>query len=924
MSDSVLETKIYVPPPRANLVERPELHERLLSGLRDPGSFALLSAPAGFGKTTLLACFVALLPKTRPSVAWVTLDREDNYPRRFWIHLIAALTPALGEEIQSAVELLDSPQPLPPDTLPTFLINKLAGSASSVILVLDDYHEIEEQPIHDGLLYLLDHLPGNLYVVIATRVDPPWPLSRFRAGNRLLEIRVNDLRFDIEAARGFMRRTMGLDLSDEAIAILESKTEGWIAGLQLAALSLQRGGDVTAFLGDFAGSHTYVAEYLIEEVMRRQTTQVQEFLLRSSILEKMNADLCDAVTECPNGKAILEELYRDNVFIVPLDNKREWFRYHRLFCDLLRVRLGQDHDETFIRKLHHRASLWYEQHGFVADAVNHALKETEFERVAKLVIQSARKMIFNGQVSTLRSWLQSLPETSFRLHPELSFFLFWTDALQNRADLSEVSIRSVEERLDALPSTPETDQLHGELIAVVCRAVALSGRTAEGIRLAKKALPRLSPGDLASRARVNSALSVAHALEGRMEVAEDAFRECRSQAITAGDYRLAAHATMAMGLLQIDYGRLRAAATTFQSILEMSVQAAQQATDDRTARTERQAKSATAFYPAGQGHIGLGIVEIEWNELKAAERHLLRGIELCRLGGLEGIYVARMQMSRLRQASGDFGGAFEEVLRLKEVSPRLDDFRVITRQIQLQLAAGNVADAWRLAAPYAQALAADGGAPDFPLIFREQVQTIVARVYLAQGKADKALLLMDDLRRTAEPAGRLRPLIETHLLTALARRKQNDERLTPEAIESMRLALQLGEPERFLQLYREEGQSMIPLLKAVIKIESASDKVKLYAKKILQSFGSPIETDEPAPRRRGSNSIDLVEQPTPREIEVLQLLAAGDSNQNIADKLYISVRTVKKHTSNIYAKLGAMNRTQAVAIARRYGLLSAD
>ncbi len=921
---SVLATKLYVPPPRVNAVARPALTERLLSGAERPGSFALLSAPPGFGKTTVLSDLAVRLQRLQKSAAWVSLDREDNDFARFWTYLIAACGSLLEGVGETAAGLLDSSQSLPADAVPTVLINDLAARAGSLVLVLDDYHQIQDPTVQESLLFLLEHLPDNLYVVVSTWIDPPWPLARFRAGNRLVELRVSDLRFDIPAAAEFLHRTMGLDLSEEAIAALEGRTEGWIAGLQLAALSLQRRGDVAAFLEDFTGSDAYVAEYLIEEVLQRQGEEVQSFLLRSSILERMNAGLCEAVTECRNGRAILQELHRDNVFVVPLDGRGEWFRYHHLFADLLRVRLGQSRAAEAMQELHSRASLWYEQHGLVAEAVRHALEARDFERVADLVKKTARRLVFTGQVSTLRDWLQALPETPFQTHPELRFFLFWIDALQAKADLSEASLRDMEDRLGALPSTPEHDRLRGELMAVVCRAIALSGRTAEGIRLAQEALARLSPDDLASRARANSAFSIAHALEGRAEEAEPAYQECLSQAIAAGDYRLAAHATMAKGLIQNDYGRLHEAARTFRAILGMADRVVGTPTEGPEALPERHAKAARTFFPAGQGHIGLGAVHLEWNNLKAADDHLMQGLELCRLGGLDGAFVARVQISRLRQARGDLEGALEEVLPLKQTSRRVDDFRIATRQIQIGLAKGDAAGAWRLASPFAQALDNDPAAIHLPSLFREQIQAIIARVYVALGEWDKARRLLDRLQDGAEPDSRLRPLLEAHLLKALAHQKQNAGVPTPEAVEQIQLALELGEPEGFVLLFVEEGSAMIPLLKAVMHSKAASDTVGQYARRLLDALATPAASGEPSVRLRASDSADLVEQLSSREMEVLQLLAAGDSNQDIADRLFISVRTVKKHTSNIYGKLAAGSRTQAVALARRYGLLTAD
>ncbi len=918
MSISLLSTKLYIPPARENAIARPHLIEKLLSGVDRPGSFTLLSGPAGFGKTTLLSEFVTRLQ--RPAV-WVSLDEGDDDPVRFWTYLVAACQSILEDVGESALGLLSTSQPLPDDTVPTLLINDLTTQDRSIVLVLDDYHEIQNPSIHASLLFLLEHLPHILHIVVSTRTDPPWPLARFRARNQLIEIRAQDLRFTLEEAAEFLNRTMGLNLSVEDVAALEERTEGWAAGLQLAALSMQGRSDIAAFVKAFTGSHLYVAEYLVEEVLQRQPDDVRTFLLQTSILKRMNAGLCEAVTDCQDGQSILQSLHHANIFVVSLDNEGKWFRYHHLFADLLRSRLPQALPAEAISALHRRASVWHEHNGFAIEAVNHALAAKDFERVADLVKHAAHTLIFTGRVNVLRDWLEALPETSFHAHPHLTFYLFWIDILQSKADLSERAIREKENLLKALPSSPENDRLRGELMAVECRAIALSGRTSEGIRLAQEALAYLPPDDLASRARANSALAIAHDLEGRAEEAEPAYQECFAQAIAAGDYRLAAHTMMAKALIQCHYGRLHEAARTFQTIIDMGDRADIAPADKAGAAPAKNGKANKVFFPAGQGYIGRGCIHLEWNELKTAENHLKQGMELCRRGGLDGIFIGRMQMSRLRQAKGDLEGALEEIQLPKQAFQRVDDFNVATRQIQIGLAKGDVDGAWRWAAPLAQMLSSDPAAVRLPLLFLEIIEAIIARVYLAQGKTEKAQGLLDRLQATAEPGKRLGRLIEVHLLRALAYQKQKRRGLTPEAIESIEQALELGGPEGYVTLFLEEGPALIPLLNAVVDRQAAPDRVKKYARKLLDAFGG---IGKPAALRPAGEAAGLVEQLTPREMEVLELIAAGDSNQTIADKLFITVRTVKKHTSNIYGKLSASSRTQAVARARELGLLPTD
>ena len=910
MSVSVLSTKLYIPPARANVIERPRLTKKLLSGVDRPSSFALLSGPAGFGKTTLLSNFVTRLK--RPT-AWVSLDEGDNDYSQFWTYLITACQSVLNGVGATALELFSPPQPLPDETVPTILINDFVTHPKSVVLVLDDYHEIKNPSIHASLLFLLDHLPDNLYIVVSTRIDPPWPLARYRARNQLIEVRAQDLRFSVEEAAEFLNRTMNLDLSAENVAALEERTEGWIAGLQLAALSMQGREDVAAFVKAFTGSHIYVAEYLVEEVLQRQSEGIQTFLLQTALLKRMNAGLCEAVTGCQDGQVILQALHRENIFVIPLDNEGNWFRYHHLFADLLNARLRQSASAEEIAALQLCAAEWYERNGFALEAVNSALAAEDFERAVELVKESTRDLIFTGQLNILGNWLEVFPKSTFDAHPDLVFYQFWIDVLQNKADLSAKAIQEKEDLLKSLPSSPENDRLKGELMAVICRAIALSGRTLEGIRLGQDALTYLPADNLASRARVNSALATAHDLEGRAEIAESLYQESFTQAIAAGEYRLAAHTLMVKGLIQIHYGHLHEAAKTYQRIVDMVP--ADPIRGDSTSNV----KSNKVFLPAGQGYIGLGCIYLEWNDLDTAENYLQRGMDLCRQGGLDGIFIGKVRMSRLRQARGDLAGALDEIQMSQQI-PRADTFNLVTRQIQIALAEGNVDQAKRLAEPLIDMLSG-ALAPKPPIVFLEIIQSIIARVYLANGEIEKALQVVGELNASTEPGGRLGRLIEVHLLRALAYLKQSGGRLSPNSIQSLERALELGEPQGYALLFLEEGPESIPLLNAVANGRSTPDRVKKYARTLLNAFDRIGKSET---HRSTIGSTDLVEQLTPREMEVLKLLASGDSNQTIADKLVITVRTVKKHTGNIYGKLGASSRIQAVAQAHELGLLPKD
>lgn len=901
-SVQVLSTKLYVPPVRTNAVTRLRLIEKLLSGVGCAGSFSLVSGPAGFGKTTLLSEFVSHLQQ---SAAWVSLDDGDNEPARFWTHLIMACQQCREGIGASALALLGSSQPLPDDTIPTILINDLASLDHKLVLILDDYHAVQNPVIHKTMSFLLEHLPENLHVVVSTRIDPPWSLARYRARNQLIEIRAQDLRFSVDEAKGFLSHTMGLDLPDEKIADLERRTEGWIAGLQLAALSLQNRSDTDAFIQAFAGSHIFVADYLIEEVLQRQPQDVQTFLLETAILERLNARLCEAVTGREDGQMMLTILHQTNVFVVSLDDQRQWFRYHHLFADLLQARLHQMLPAKTITMLHQRAAYWYQEHGFANEAVNHFLAAQDFESVASLVEQIAHTLVSTGRISILRMWLEVIPEDVFHTHPRLTFYLFWIDLLQSKADLSDQSIQAKEDLLRALPPSPENDRLRGELMAVVCRAMVLSGRTSHGIHLAQEALEYLAENDLSSRARVYSALAIAHGFEGAVEKAEQVYRECMLLANAASDYRLAAHTTMAMALIQSHCGRLHDAAHAFQTIIDMG----------------KNTNMQGIFFPAGQGYIGLASVYLEWNDLDMAAGYLERGMELCRQGGVDGIFLGQTLLSRLRQAQGDLDSALEALQSTEQAFQRADDFTVTIRQIEIALAAGDIDGAARWAAPLEAMLSRDTAVARPPLLFEEIIEAAVIRVFLVQGEIEKALHWLDRLQGTAEPGKFKTHLIDVHLLRALAYQKQASGHVVPEAAASFKRALQLAEPENFRMIFLQAGPVMIPLLTAVIHDRGAPERVKDYARTLLDAFG--VAGEVPLPEFSGKGT-DLIEPLTPREMDVLGHIVAGDSNQTIADQLVITLSTVKKHTSNIFGKLNVSNRTQAAARARELGLFPSD
>lgn len=899
MSISLLSTKLYIPIPRADGISRRRLTAKLLAGLQRPGNFTLLSGPAGFGKTTLLS---ELADQLKGSVAWVSLDEGDNDPVRFWSYLIAACQSVQAGVGESALALFLSIQPLPVESVPSILINDLAGLPRDLTLVLDDYHTIQNEAIHSGLLFLLEHLPGKLHVIVSTRTDPPWPLARFRARNQLVEARAQHLRFSSAETAEFLKRTMGLTLAAEDVIALDERTEGWVAGLQLAALSMQGRRDVATFVKTFTGSHSYIAEYLVEEVLQRQPEDLQAFLLQTSLFERLNAGLCEAVTGCKDGQAVLATLQRSNLFLIPLDDEQQWFRYHHLFADLLQARLRQSLPADAIAALQLRAADWYEHNGFDPEAIQHALAARDFERAASGMDRAAQAILSSGQYNLLKNWLAALPEIWFQANPRLGIYQVLIDLSQGTLDMAEQTLQQKERLIKSLPPSPENDRLRVEAMVYLCLFLA-HHNTSRAIRVAQETLAELPEADAILRISLNSALYRAHGMDGNIEESEPAYLECLRLAHAAGQYSVAANTTMVRAFDLCQYGRLNEAAEYCRSVLEAGDLLGQ-----------------AVFFPAGPANFGLAGIYLEWNDLDMAEELLGRGIDLCRQGGMDGLYTGYSQMARLHQARGDFEGALDD-LRYLEQSFQRKDFTLVARQVSLRLAMGDIAGASLWVPPLLMMLGDSHDAPRLPMIAVEAFKLSLARIYIAQGEIERANRLLDEIQATVEPGKRFGRLMEVHLLQALALQIRNDGNISTEAIACLELALHLAEPAGFILLFLEEGPGLIPLLNAVVAQRAAPELVKQYARKLLNAFAG---IGKPAASQPLGIAAGLVDPLTPRELEVLQLISAGDSNQMIADRLVITVRTVKKHTGNLYGKLNASSRTQAVARARELGLLSPD
>jgi LuxR family transcriptional regulator, maltose regulon positive regulatory protein len=895
----LVATKLHIPPTRPDLVPRTRLIEIL--DRPSPGKLTLVSAPAGFGKTTLVASWAQRNPK---AVAWVSLDAGDNDPVRFWSYLVTALhalRPKLHEDPLLSLHAAGSGRV---ESLIASLINEIAALPTQLTLVLDDYHLISEASIHRGIDYLLDHLPPQMRLIVATREDPPLSLPRLRVRGQLLELRIPDLRFTDEEAAAFLSLTMGLRLSAEDVAALEARTEGWIAGLQLAALSIQGRQDVSDFVDAFTGSQRFVLDYLADEVFSRQPEETRRFLLQTSILDRLCAPLCDAVTEGTDGERILRELEGANLFLIPLDEERRWYRYHHLFLEFLRSLLARRYADR-IPRLRGRASEWLAAHGFLAEALEQALAAGDYPRAASLMESTADDAIKRGEMASLARWLQALPEEYVGPNPRLCLAHAW--ALFGIGDLERAKARLSEaESCSVQGGTPE-DVSAG--IAVLHSLIAVfGGDVSQALDFSRQAVEKMPAGNSFLTSMVALTAGFAYELTGDATAASRSYLEATASGQSDGNVTVTVAALAQLGDLQMTRGRLRYAAHLYQQALETG-------TDG----------SGWSLLTSA-AHVGLARVLLEWNDLEGARHHLEKGARMLGQWGGIGTFFSSLMLAEARQQWGDPAGSLAAMQQAEMASVSLPgmmgeavsalEARIWLRQGQLERVRG-----------WANGL--QWNPEGERTSFSQYHGSTLGRLLLAEGKPREAIAVTSTLIERAESGGGWGVVIDSLAVQALALDALGEGEA---ALAALRRALSLAEPEGYLRSFVQEGEAMFSLLSRLRdalgdgKPQGEAALSSEYVDRLLATFSSPPRNDPRTDQEQAPvQSHDHHEVPdllSPRELELLRLLAEGRSTREIAEELFITEGTVKRHLHNIYGKLEARSRTQAIATARRLGILA--
>jgi len=912
MSPALLSTKLYIPELRRSLVPRQRLIDRLDAGLRR--KLTLISAPAGFGKTTLVSEWVRHCD--RP-VAWLSLDKNDNDISRFLTYLIAALQRIdgkIGIDVQAALKESQSPHY---ENLLTRLVSEIEAAQVESIMVLDDYHLIESRSAHDALNFLIEFLPPSMHLVITGRADPPLPISRLRVQREVNEVRTFDLRFTNAEVAAFLNDLMGFDLSSEDIAAMETRTEGWVASLQLAALSMHDRDDWHAFIAEFSGSNRYVIDYLVDEVMARQPEEVQVFLRRTSILDRLCATLCKAVI-CGEGmeeKAIIDYLDRSNLFLIPLDDRREWYRYHHLFADFLGQRLRTEEPEC-VPELHRRASQWFESKGLVDEAIRHALAAGDFDCAIRLVDQVAPDLLVRRESNKLLKLMQQLPPDRCRDYPVLCVWHAWALVFLGQLEAVEPILQNAETNQGKARGIP----IDGYITTVRAYLANLEGDLLKSINLTEQALEEMSEAspDRITHIFQGSAiiwLGFNHRLLGNLEKARQLFIEAAEINRKAGNFYAALASFEQLAKLAVVRGQLHQALDIYRSALKMA----------QNWMSEAGKPNGSLIAVAGP-QLGLGTVLYQLNDLAGAEAHIQRSADLFELGELLGRMNSYRMLAYLRQAMGEFEASVElyskacaiEDANIVQQSNLSDPPSLIQLGILLSRAGPDLAHL--LTEAYGRVENRGAHANDevdftsptgYP---REFDYSDLACSLIAKGRAAEALPLLARLLEAATTMERHGDEIYYLVLMALAQHALGDVQT---ALDSFGQALTLAEPGGYVRLFVDEGRPMAELLHIAISQNISPD----YARYLLAAFPEHVLSSVPIAKEMTVNTQMLVDPLSEREIEVLRLIAEGCKYKEIAERLVVSINTVRHHTRNVYSKLDVNNRTQAIGKAKELNLL---
>ena len=906
MSIPILETKLFIPAPSQERLIRSRLHRALDAGLQGGHHLILVSAPAGFGKTTLIADWLKQVstlkkPLANNNMAWFSLDSNDNELNRFLLYLVAALQqidPDLGRDLEN---MLQSTQSSSIESSLTILLNQIATLSRQIVIVLDDYHLITNQFIHKTIEFFIENLPTQAHLVIITRADPPLPLARLRARGQMSELRAADLRFTLDETTAFLDQIMGLGLSTQQIAALETRTEGWIVGLQMAALTLRGKTDLANFIQTFSGSNKYILDYLMEEVVNQQSDQCQEFLLSTSILDRMNGKLCEAVSGQAGGQEKLEALEQANLFLVPLDDVRGWYRYHHLFGDFLKATLRQRKSEEEIRLFHHLASLWHQSEGFLEEAMIHAMAAQDYERAASMIDENIVQMLSQSEGPVLLRWIEKLPEEVSRGRPWVDIYRAYTLALSGRPDQANPLLRRAEERID--PDSPRASELMGHIAAIRSYNAHLMGdidRVVDFAMLAEECLPE---DHLIARGMSTYALAVTYFANDEMKLAVEASQKMLDIGKKLDRLLMVITALCDLASVSKVQGELHKAEEYYASALQWL--------EDKNGLDSR----LRCPY-----EVGLADLMYQWNRLDEAYQHAVTGIEYCQRYRVPSEEVSgQITLMYVLLANGDIDRALE-ALRIAEKIVQNHYTRLAAKmefnkaRLLFWLAIGDMANARRSA---------------YDEMSASEVELLaLVRLRLALGQSFEARSMIERQEKKAHEGGRTGRLIEILALKALAAEAQN---CPEEADELASRVLSLAVTEGYYRVFLDLGEPCCRLIKRLTvqtsKMASQGNGLGLltrnYLDGLIKAFEKDSQVKKPgeAPERAINLANPAVESLTERELEVLQLVAQGLSNAEIASQLVFAASTAKQHLKNIYGKLNVHNRTQAVSRGRELGLL---